>query len=219
MKGSAENIIPIHSAETPVIRNAVVTAIGSDEILIRISGNQKRAKKAFSCLVDPEYGDRVICTTDEDGVYYILCIVERPQSKNMDLSFPGQNYIGVNEGGLHIQSPNTITTACKDLNFFSGKSIFTSREATFSCEEITAAGNSLQAKFQTVRLVSNLINTMARQAIDKFKGYIRNTEESDMVKAGRLTRDTNGLYAVNSEHTIMNSKQSTKIDGEKILMG
>ncbi len=40
-----------------------------------------------------------------------------------------------------------------------------------------------------------------------------------MVKSGQMTRQTDGLYAMDSKHTIMNSKKSTKIDGEKILMG
>jgi hypothetical protein len=40
-----------------------------------------------------------------------------------------------------------------------------------------------------------------------------------MIKAGQMTRCAEGLYAVDSDQTVMKSKKNTIIDGEKILMG
>jgi len=60
---------------------------------------------------------------------------------------------------------------------------------------------------------------MAKQVIDRFKSYIRHSEESDMVKAAQMTREVSGLYSMDSKYTIMLSKKDTKIDGERIHMG
>ena len=60
---------------------------------------------------------------------------------------------------------------------------------------------------------------MARQVIEKFKSYVRGTEDYDQVNAGQMMRKAKGLYSMDSEQTIMVSRKHTKIDGERIFMG
>ncbi len=219
MNNSAGKVIPFHSNNESVIRTASVISIISDEIIINMAGETIRAKKTFSCIIDPQPDDIIICAENENGMVYILGIIERPATQKMNISFPSDVAFQANQGSLNIHSSDNVTIASKDVNFLSKKVIHKSHEAIVSYNNITANGNELQASFKTVRLISNLINTMAKQVIDRFKGYIRSTEDSDMVKAGQMTRHADGLYSMDSTHTIMNSKKSTKIDGEKILMG
>ena len=60
---------------------------------------------------------------------------------------------------------------------------------------------------------------MAKQLTERVKNYIRHTEDYDQVNAGQMTRKVDGLYAMDSRHTVMVSKKDTKIDGERIHMG
>lgn len=219
MMNTANKIIPMHASGTCVIKNGSVASVLADEIVIHLAGNTRKAKRAFSCIIDPEPGDIVICTESEDGIIYILGIAERPQHTTINVSFPSDTNIQTRKGCLGISAPETITIASKNVNSFSKRAIHKSHETVVSSNNIAASGSEFQASFKTIRLISNLINTMAKQVVDRFKGYIRQTEESDMVKAGQMTRNADGLYAMDSKYTIMNSKKSTKIDGEKILMG
>lgn len=82
-----------------------------------------------------------------------------------------------------------------------------------------ARGNCLQADFKTVWVISQMVNTLAKQVISKFKNYIRRTEDYDQVKSGQMTRQVDGLYSLDSKHTVLVSKKDTKIDGERIHMG
>ncbi len=219
MNNFARKVIPIHYGNESAVKTGVVISVVLDEIVVDMAGEIKKAKKAFSCLIDIMPEDIIICTENGEGIVYILGVIERPKEKKMNLSFPSNTHIQVNQGGLSIGSADSVSIMSKDLNLFSKKAIHKSHEAIVAYENISATGNELQASYKTVRLISNLINTMAKQVIDKFKGYIRSTEDNDMVKSGQMTRKTDGLYAMDSKHTIMNSKKSTKIDGEKILMG
>jgi len=219
MNSSASKIVPIHSNNKSAVRTGSVTSVISDEIIINMAGDKIKAKKAFSCFIDPEPGDIIICNESETGKVYILGIIERPGTKKISISFPSDAQIKTKRGSLSINSPDSVSIASNNVNCFSKKVIHKSHEAILSYDNITASGSELQASFKTVRLISNLINTMAKQVIDKFKGYIRSTEDSDMVKAGHMARQVDGLFSIDSKHTIMNSKKSTKIDGEKILMG
>ena len=220
MRNVNNKIIPINNiSEEPIIRNGIVLSVSSDEIIVNISEEKVKAKKAFSCVVAPEPHDIVLCSRNEIGMFYILGIIERKNTQDTTISFPGNARIKTEKGDLDIFSKNSVTMAAENLNFFSNKTIYKSKEATVSFDEITATGTQLQASFKTVRFISNLINTMAKQVIDRFKGYVRNTEDNDQVKAGQLTRHAEGLLSMDSKHTIMVSKKSTKIDGDKILMG
>ena len=221
MNNSAGKVIPIHSNNhsTINIKTGFVVSIIPGEIIINIQGEKIKAKKAFSCIVDPKPDDIVILTETENRTAYVLGIIERPGSQKMSVSFPSDTHIQINRGSLNINSSAGVTIASENMNCFSKRVIHKSNEAVISYDNMTASGDELQASFKTVRLISNLINTMAKQVIDKFKGYIRSTDDNDMVKAGQMTRRADGLFSMDSENTIMDSRKSTKIDGKKIFMG
>jgi Protein of unknown function (DUF3540) len=219
MNSTARKVIPIHSNRTSDIHTGYVISTMLGEISINIAGEIKKGKKAFSCIIDPEPDDIVICTENEDGILYVLSIIERPNRQKINISLPSDANVQLNKGSLNIHSSDSVTIASKDINCFSKKVIHRSHEAIVSYDDITANGNELHARYKAIHLISNLINTIAKQAIEKFMGYIRDTEDSDNVKAGQMIRRADGLCSIDSKYTMLNSKKSTKIDGEKILMG
>jgi|GEM_PF-1274871 len=223
MNSFAEKLIPIHNqtmtGNESVLQTGTIISALPDNITINLNGAVKEAKKAFSCVVDLKTDDVVICVRNNDGKIYILGIIERPGSQNMNFLFPSDVNFSVGNGSMNIDSHENISIAANNLNCFSKNVIHKSDEAIFSYNTVRARGRELQANYGTVQIISNIINTMAKQVINKFKGYIRSTEDNDMVKSGQMTRRSEGLYAVDSQHTIMNSKSVTKIDGDKILMG
>jgi hypothetical protein len=219
MDNSANKIIPMMADNASAVQTAVVESILSDGAAVTIAGHLKTAKKAFSCLVDLVPGDQVICARNSDGMVYILGIIARPGSQKMKLSFPSDATMQSLKGGVGIHAHDNVTVTSANMNFISQKSVHKSSDACISFDHATVTGMELQASFKSVRFVSDLIITMAKQGIDRFKGYVRTTRDADMVKSGQMIRQTDGLYAMDSTHTVMNSRKSTKIDGDKILMG
>lgn len=205
---------------TASVREARIVSLSGRQALVDIQGTIEEARIAFSCLVQPLPDDMVLCTTTESGMHHILGIIERPGSQNMALSFPADATMVAEEGSVAMVSGKSVTLAAGDtLTCFSNKAIHKSREAVVDYDELTAKGTNLQATYKTVRLISQMITTMARQCIEKMKNYIRHTGEYDQVKAGNMSRKVDGLYSMDSRHTVMISKKDTKIDGERIHMG
>jgi len=219
MNHPAENIIPMHANEEAVIKTGTIEGVSADTLTIMISGILQPGKKAFSCLIDPEPGDQIICSVHPDGLVYVLGIIERPNRQETNLTFPSDANIRTQKGSLHISAPERINVASSNVDCFAARTTYKSNEAFISCHKTIATGNEIQASFHTIRFISQMIHTMARQVMSKFKGYARHTEDNDMVRSGQMTRKIDGLYAMDSKNTIMNSKKITKIDGEKILMG
>lgn len=226
MSRNTSKVIPISREEIPKkeqiseipVQKGIVTAISPEAVEVLLSGETIKAVKSFSCLIDPEPGDTILCCRDEDGEVYVLGILAREQSQKAKVSFPADTTIESATGNLNLFSNQAVTIGAQSINSFSKKEVHKSDQAYLAFNEVVAHGRKLQATFQTVRVISNLINTMARQVIEKFKGYIRHTEDHDQIQAGQLTRRTDGLYSMDSRNTVMISKKETKIDGEKIYM-
>ncbi len=203
----------------PEIKNGHVVSIMPNYILLDIAGEKQKAEKAFSCFIEPVVGDKVICSKDETGILYILGIIKRNEQQNITFSYPADTDMISENGSLNFRSKDSLALASKNLSLFSNKAIHKSREAIVALDDITATGSSFRASFQTVKLISHMISTMAKQVIERFHGYIRNTESNDQVRAGQMTRCVDEMYSMDSKYTVMVSKKDTKIDGERIHMG
>jgi len=218
MNRQTSNVIPMADHAPPAVRQGVVTAVGENGLSIAVSGKTVRARKAFSCIIEPEVQDTVLCCRDDTGTFFVLAIMDRPRNQAMKLVFPSDATLESASGSVNVFSKKAINMAAKDISAFSKNAVHKSDQGYIAFDRITASGTEVHASYKTVRLISGLINTMARQVIDKFKGYIRHTEDNDQVQAGQLTRRTSGLYSMDSRNTVMISKKETKIDGEKIYM-
>lgn len=217
---NSSNAAPIFGNTETAVTTGSVESIGGGRVEVRISGASFSAKTAFSCLVQPRPGDRVICARGETGEYFILGITERPGSQDLTMSFPGDATMLSEQGDINMMSGKSVTLASGDkLNCFSEQAIHKSRDAVVDFDKVTARGTTFQASYKTVLLVGGLINTMAKQIIERARNYIRQTEECDRISAGELMRKTDGLYSMDSRRTVLISKKDTKIDGEHIFMG
>ena len=59
------------------VKPGEVTSVSGHAVEVQISGMTFSARTAFSCLVGPLPGDRVVCAQDEYGEYFILGIPAR----------------------------------------------------------------------------------------------------------------------------------------------
>ena len=220
MKAENKKVIPIVEPVAPAIYHATVLSVTDESIVIDVSGVPQTAKLAFSCLVRPEIDDIVMYSQHESGLCYVLGIIERPGETEMSIDLPGDATIQTRTGSLSMISGTSVNLlAGKKINSISDQVVHKSREAYVDYDEITAKGKSLQASFTNIRVFSELMSSMGKQVIDKFKSYIRHSEDFDQVKAGQMTREVSGLYSMDSKYTILVSKKDTKIDGERIHMG
>lgn len=220
MKAEYSKVMPIAEPKPSAIYNAAVSSVTNDSVVIEIAGISHQAITAFSCLVRPQPDDVVMCCRDETGVYCILGVLARPGAQSMMIDLPGDTSVRTRKGSLSVISGDSLNLfSGRKINCISDQVIHKSREAVIDYEDVTARGRNLNASFSSIRVLSDLISSMARQVIDRFRSYIRHSEEFDQVKAGQMTREVSGLYSMDSRYTIMVSKKDTKIDGERIHMG
>lgn len=209
-------------ADTPLaaMRTAVVLAVTGRDAVIEDNGVVAEAATAVSCMVQPMAGDTVIYAETRAGRTFILAIVERPGEPDVTVSFPGNATFTAANGGITVSSRQSVSLVSQGgLHCFSDQAVHHAREALVDYGNCTARGRDLQANFTNVRMIGEVITTIAAHCLQRFKNYFRRSAAHDQVRAGNISRSAEGLYAVDSRQTVMVSSKDTKIDGERIHMG
>lgn len=205
----ADNIIPISPSSASNVSGRIIK-IQDGHLHIEYLGQVINAQKAFSCLVEPMLNDKVLFSQDQHQQAYVIAILQRDKEDSMHLQLAPNTTLASSE---------KLTLHSEQINQFSVKSLQKTNEATLEFQQGLIKGEKLHSHIRHIHNVSDLISTMAKQAIQKFNSYVRKTEFSDQVQAAQMGRKVDGLYTMNSKHTIMVSQKDTKIDGEHIHMG
>lgn len=218
MQTSADNIIPIQNNQqansNSQINNSVYSAkiveIQNRIIQLELNGQKIEAELAFSCLAQPQINDLVLLSFDQHQQAFVTAILKREQADEMTMQLPAKTVISSHE---------KITLASRVISQLAEKQISKASEQVMEFDQAVIKGNKLHSHVRQLHSISDMVTTMAKQAIQKFSSYVRKSDVSDQVHAAQMNRKVDGLYNMNSKHTILISEKDTKIDGEHIHMG
>lgn len=215
MNTQAENIIPIQNnlvSEDIATSNvsAFIREINAGDVLIEYKNELIKATPAFSCFIQPMINDQVLVSFDQHQQAFIIAILKREHADQMTMELPAKTT---------INSREQITLTSQSISQLAQKQVNKSSEYVTEFDRAIIKGNSLHSHIGHLHTISDVISTMAKQAIQKFSSYVRKSDTSDQVQAAQMSRKIDGLYSMNSKHTIMTSQKDTKIDGEHIHMG
>lgn len=205
----ADNIIPISPASANNVSGHILR-IHDGHIQIDHDGQIINAQKAFSCLVEPQVNDTVLFSQDQHQQAFIIAILKRDEESSMNLQLAPNTT---------LSSSKKLTLHSEQITQLSQKSLQKTGEATIDFQQGLIKGEKLHSQIRHIHSISDLISTMAKQAIQTFNTYVRKSDTSDQVQAAQMGRKVDGLFTMNSKHTIMVSQKDTKIDGEHIHMG
>ncbi|XYH93255.1 DUF3540 domain-containing protein [Sorangium sp. So ce1128] len=200
------------SLETGVVRG---TASG---LLVELGGGPVLARRAKSCLVAPDAGDRVLCATDGDQVF-VLAVLEGEAGATTRI---------VAEGDLKVQATGRLglgagdqieIAAAREVGLFTGKLQIRAQAAAAAIEELGLVGRSLDAHLQKAVVVAERIETRADRLVQRAKQAFRFIEALEQVRAGVFDLRAEGLAAVRGENTIVAARTLAKLDGEQVKIG
>jgi len=228
-RAEPNNVVPFVGGESGYAKNAKVLTVSGRNVTLSLSVSTDvfvsiDGRVAYSCLVAPKVNDVVVCVQNDTGMHVVLAILDRPDdcqnSQDMTIAFPANANLQSTSGNLAIMAKDHVSLLAGDsLVCAATKTIHKSQQAVIKYDNTTVQGQQLNAQFKTVHLLSEMINTIAKNALQKFNHYVRRSAESDQVSAAQMDRKVDGLYSMSSKITMMISKKDTKIDGERIHMG
>jgi len=183
----------------------------------REHGRRYEVKRAASCLLLPEPGDKVLVSGDAAGGLYIIAVLEQRTA-----------------GSMTLQVDGALTVCADELSLQGGRRLAMNTEA-FSLE---AGSGAVDAKSWTVKshyhmLASAELNVVARASKysgDQRESYYRSVTETvgqssryvagtDTVKAINLDYAADFIARLSGNTTFVNGETVVKADGKQILVG
>lgn len=209
---------------TPGVYEATLLEIQPSEsdhhaYYISIQGRRYAAHKAFSCLVSLQKQDQVIVQVLNTGKMVITSVITRPDNQSISIEVD-QDFSIHTSGSLNFSSQENLNLYSSEKLFCHSQSaMHKSDEAWIAYDKTKVVMNQLDSTIERIHSVSQWINSLAKQVVQQFQGYIRQTEGMDQTKAGNKKQQVEGLYRVDTDTTLMVSQHDTKIDGQHIHMG
>lgn len=184
------------AAPAPKLLYGVVEPAAADaegHLRVRTAEGTRRALRAKSCLVDAEAGDRVLCSTDGDGVY-ILAVIAGGETTT-------------------LRAPGKLEVAADELQI-------KARSALLSLEDLRVLGRSVEATFGgKASILADRIESRASRLLQRAKHAYRFIGGLDQTRAGNIDTRAEGLVAVRGENTIVSARVLAKLDGEQVKIG
>lgn len=191
----------LYTADARIQHTKVVS---EDEGTFLLDDGQYRfhAKRAVGCLLSPVVGDLVLASVDTFGEAYILNILEREQQAG-EVVLPAQTTIHAS-GKLQMSSPElSVVSAKADVNI---------AEARYT-------GNFMQVTLQHLKNITKNIELFSERFSLRSTWSQRIIEKADDTQAGMSRTLVDGLLTMQTENTIVTSKDSVKIDAEQLHLG
>lgn len=182
---------------------AEVLAREGDACTLRLEGRETRARRAFSCLVEPEPGDVVLlgrAGTDR----YILAVLERTGGAPMRLALPDGTTLAADGGRLNLAA-ETLVMESERTQVVTGT--------------LGVSARRTEARAGRLSLFAEAIETMAERVIGRFRRSYRFVEESEHLRARDIDQRASGHLHLRGETANVQAGVLVKLHGSQIHLG
>ena len=216
----AEKVSDIHPLTETKICSATVLSIDEQGYQIAGLDGEFLAKRAFTCLVEPMAGDKILFSIDTGLDCHVLSIIERPDSVDTQLVFPGNVTMNASQGqlnlngqqGVNISSAQSINQSAQEYNLIADK-------ALLCIDSFNFVGSKLVAKIKNLQTYADTLETVAGNLLQKLKNSFRIIEGVDQSKCKDAIHTVDNLYSMQTKQAAILAKKDIKMDAERIHMG
>ena len=218
---NAEKIVNWHRPSTQGIEYGTVRGGGEEDgYMVHGPAGIFVATVAFSCLVRPIAGDKIMYTRDSEGGCYILAILERFTGSDALLSFPGDVTVESKKGNVAIAAASGIDLATESAIAMRASEVNVSAvNGRLNVLDFQATGDTFTGSLNRVHLISDAVDLVAQRVTQRLKSCYRWVEEIEHITAGQMIHKVSNLFSVRARQTAITAKDDIKIDGERVHLG
>jgi hypothetical protein len=177
------------------------------------------ARRAVSCLVEPEVGDRVLLASPDDACF-ILAVLEREAGKAARVVLDGDLEVRLPKGRFAVSSQEGIDLAtAKEAALVAGRLAVNAVKADVVVEAMSFLGSRVHAEIERVKLVAEHFDSVLDRLHQRIKRSYRFVEETDQVRADHLDYIAKKQVRVHGHDAILTADQLVKMDGEQVHIG
>ena len=189
-------------------------------VVVRADGLTLRAKRAPSCLLEPESRDRVLVATTGEGSSFVLAVLERTEGATHKWTAEGDVSIESPTGRVDVVAPQGASIATKGDISLRGRALdVRSAIASFAVGKLSLLGEEVIAEVSRSRLVSSTIESLAETVTQTASRVMRIVTQIDQLRAGTVDIAAEKALMIHAENAVITAKDLVKMDGEAVQLG
>jgi len=189
------------------------------EFIVRAAGMELRARRAVSCLVEPEAGDVVLLATNARSAW-VLAVLERDGAGDATLVCEGDLRLQVPNGKVTIASQDGIELAsAADVEVTAAAVKVNAIEGNVVVQRLTMFGDTLRAEIAKVKTIATTVDQTIERLSQRLKRSFKHVEEIDQIRAEQVDYEAKKLMALRAENAVIAADSLVKMDGEQIHVG
>lgn len=186
---------------------------------VRLATGTFAARRARSCLVAPEAGDRVLCAIDPEGVYIVAVLGGREDAATR-IAADGDLTLESRAGRVAVRGREGVDVASGGAVGLAGREVHVrARTGTVAVEELGFFGKLVQAEVAKVALLAEQVDSLVSRLSLKARRVFRRVEEVDQTRAGTVDVRAESLLGLRAENAVISARVLAKVDGEQIHIG
>jgi hypothetical protein len=216
-----------HTARTAAsIATAPIHSVGrvlgreSDDYIVGASVGVLVARRAASCLLQPEADDSVLVSGESADEAYIIAVLARAPGTPARIALRGDTRIDVERGSMSVSADAGVSVSTPArLTMSSDQTVMRARQATVLVACMSAVGNQLIASIGEMRIVGTVLETVVDRVRQFVKHSFRAVGEIDQVRSRAIDYRADELVSVRGSHVVTTARELVKLDGQQVHIG
>lgn len=204
--------MPVHTV------GELVGAVG-DGFAVSTESGPFVARRAASCLLEPEPGDQVLVSGRADSIY-IIAVLERAGNAPARLVVDGDASLRASGGSftlcadkdLCLSTPARLAQDAAEL-------VVQAQRGTLVIGKLKAFGQELCASIGSVKLIGNVLETFVGKLSQFAKNSLRAVEGVDQLRCGSIDYECERTLNLHGREILATADGLVKVDGSQIQLG
>lgn len=188
--------------------------VAGETLTVSVDGRPRAARRAKSCLVAPEPGDRVLCSVDV-ATTYVLAVLEGA----VDTRLVADGKLEVHATELSL-SGSQVALRGDTVSIASDALRMRAKAALAVIDDFRLLGGSVEANIaDKAVLLAERVETRATRILQRTKQLFRFVDDLEQARVRNYDLRAEGLAAMRAENTIVSARVLAKLDGEQVKIG
>jgi hypothetical protein len=197
-----------------------VVARHGDAWVTKSAQDEQVAKRALSCLLEPQVDDLVLIANLADGRSYLLAVLERARAGEVHIAIDVDTELVAVDGTLSVRAPKGIRLASAGTIGLVGRAIhLMADEGTLLVKSLSVLSEVCRVQAGSTTLLANVVESIAERVSSYAQRVLRRTEELEQVQAGELQVRVAGNLDVRGRNALLSAQQLVKLNGQQVHLG
>lgn len=199
-----------------VAREASGADVSQARISVASSDGTVIARRALSCLVEPQPGDAVLVATS-GGRSYVLAVLERSTTQPVELAVENDLVLSSTRGEVSL-SGRRVSVEAGEAELKSARFKLTTASAEVFTQALSWLGDLAELDVRKVRTVAQVAESVVDRVSQSFGRVYRKVEDFEHVRAKRIDQQAE-LMNLRGKNAMLTAEQLVKLDADQVHLG